>query len=130
MGKTHGFVYGLLVGIITVLGVLLVTRAPEKAYAQAADSNGNMVATTGFGSSGQSSPSYLWIVDTNTKRVAVYDCNQGKSIKCLGVRNFTWDMIVPLEAQANLLEDLGKLKEEAIKWQKKQEEEDKKKGGK
>lgn len=133
MDKVHNFVYGVLVGVIMVLGVLLVTRSPQSAFAQTASDAGGMAVATGFGPSGQSSTSYLWVMDAASKRLAVYQCDQGKAVKALGVRNITWDLMIPTEAEAPQLADFNAVKKGAMDYEekeKKRAEEEAKKEGK
>ncbi len=129
MERSHYFVYGVLVGIIAVLGVLLVVQPSQTAIAQTAGDAGGMAAVTGFGTTGQSGESWLWVLDTNGKRLAVYSCVQGKAVKPLGVRNITWDLLVPLEAEGRQLSDVAKVRSEAQEAIKRQEEDMKKGGG-
>ncbi len=127
MSKAHYFIYGVLVGVIMVLGVLLVTRQPDMAYAQSSgDTGAGMGVATGFGGSGQSGESWLWVLDPTTKHLALYATEQGKAIKAIGVRNITWDLQVPMQADSRQLADLEELRKAAEKAADK----DRKKGGK
>ena len=47
-----------------------------------------MVAVTGTIGSGVS---VLWAIDTNDRRLAVYQCKGGKTIELVAARNIEWD---------------------------------------
>ena len=53
-----------------------------------ADSNRTMIAVTGTIGSGVS---VLWIIDTEYRHLAVYQCRGGKSIELVAARNIEWD---------------------------------------
>jgi hypothetical protein len=53
-----------------------------------ADSNGAVVAVTGTIGSGVS---VLYVIDTETRHLAVYQCKGGKSIELVAARNIEWD---------------------------------------
>lgn len=53
-----------------------------------ADSNGAMIAVTGTIGSGVS---VLWVINTEDKHLAVYQCRGGKSIELVAARNIEWD---------------------------------------
>jgi hypothetical protein len=53
-----------------------------------ADSNRNMIAVTGAIGSGVS---VLWLIDTEVKHLAVYQCRGGKAIELVAARNIGWD---------------------------------------
>jgi hypothetical protein len=53
------------------------------------DSNGRMIAVTGTIGSGVS---VLWVIDTQSGNLAVYQCKGGKSIALVAARKIEWDM--------------------------------------
>jgi hypothetical protein len=53
------------------------------------DSNGKMIAVTGTIGSGVS---VLWLIDTETNHLAVYQCTGGKVIELVAARNVKWDL--------------------------------------
>lgn len=53
-----------------------------------ADGNRRMIAVTGTIGSGVS---VLWLVDSESRHLAVYQCRGGKSIELVAARNIEWD---------------------------------------
>ena len=126
MDKAHYFIYGVLVGIIVVLGTLLVVHPGTPAVAQSTSGTAGMLTgVTGFGLSGQSTSSWIWVLDAETKHLAVYDCMGGKSIKPLGVRNITWDLMVPYEAEGKTIERVEEVMKGAEDFEKKKKKDEK-----
>lgn len=92
MSKYHYFVYGVLVGAVIILSVLLVLQRPQReAYAQTATLNNRMIAATGEIESGLDA---LFLVDTDpaSPRLLVYEARGGRTLRLIGVRDIQWDM--------------------------------------
>jgi hypothetical protein len=92
MSRHHYFAYGVLVGAVIVLGLLLVLQQPyREAFAQTANSNNRMIAATGQIENGIDA---LFLVDTDPSnpRLLVYEARNGRTLKLIGVRDIQWDM--------------------------------------
>ncbi|MBI3097449.1 MAG: hypothetical protein HYY93_04270 [Planctomycetes bacterium] len=91
MSKGHAFGLGILSGAVLVLALLVTTRsAGTPAYAaETVDSDkGMVVASVAIGSQQDA----LVVIDTQQKRLALYNLNQGKEIVFKSVRQITWDL--------------------------------------
>src|SRR5689334_1217217 len=89
----------LVLGVTTAFLAGLALARPEAAQAQQAggsyggnsvNGNNRMIAATGSVGSGMS---VFWLLDTESRRLAVYGTNSlGKNIELRAVRNVTWDL--------------------------------------
>lgn len=91
MSKSHAFGLGILSGAVMVLALLVTTRSvTTPAYAaETVDSDKGMIVATAAIGSGQDA---VIIIDTQQKRLALYNTNQGKEIVFKSVRQITWDL--------------------------------------
>lgn len=81
----------LLAGAAFLLGH---TISQDTAHGQgypggSTDSNGRMIAVTGTIGSGVS---VLYVIDTESGNLSVYQCKGGKSIALVAARNIEWDL--------------------------------------
>ncbi|MEN8151792.1 MAG: hypothetical protein ABFS86_18390 [Planctomycetota bacterium] len=86
----------ILILVLLAAGAFLLGHALSRdtAHGQGypggtADSNGRMIAVTGTVGSGVS---VLYVIDTETGNLAVYQCKGGKSIALVAARNIEWDL--------------------------------------
>jgi hypothetical protein len=85
-------VFGLALGMGQVIGRVIERGfGATEARADAADSDGRMIAVTGPVGSGVS---VLWLVDSEKKRISVYRCENGKNLVWVAARNVEWDFLV------------------------------------
>ena len=86
----------ILILVLLAGGAFLLghTISDDTAHGQgypggATDSNNRMIAVTGTVGSGVS---VLYVIDTESGNLAVYQCKGGKSIALVAARNIEWDL--------------------------------------
>lgn len=93
MDRSH-VVIAFLSGVCLALGTALMLQSGDalpRAHAQSASGGGEMFAVTGTGYQGQSKDA-LFIVDSRSQRLAVYEYNNRKlTLAC--VRNMEYDLL-------------------------------------
>jgi hypothetical protein len=94
MKNAHFLVIGFLLGVVVVLAGLLVWKeSGVPAYAQVGGTGpgeaGSITAVTG---AKDNSSAVLWVIDSQKRKLAVYESNMGKEIKLIAVRDMSHDM--------------------------------------
>jgi len=78
-------------GVVLTLLIVLLMRGENPIYAQTANSAGGFVAVTGAGVTDQHD--YLYLVDTESKRVLAYDY-QNRVLNLMAARNIRYDLML------------------------------------
>ncbi len=89
----------------------LVARGPNSAFAGTVDGGRPFLAVT---TTVDQNHEVMWLVDTESHMMAMYDGSRGEAIRLVAVRNFEWDLNTkildfPKKGQGPSAEDMKKL---------------------
>lgn len=92
MSNRHSFGMGLMFGLIVALGAFVLLRSPEVAYAAGTgDDAGKIGMVTGLV---EGNYEILYVLDSESKRLLVYETDHNRKLTLRFGRNITWDLMV------------------------------------
>lgn len=91
MSNRQTFGMGLMFGLVIALGAFVLLKSPEVALAGPADASGRIGMVTGLV---EGSYEVLYVLDSESKRLLVYETDHNRHLGLRYGRNITWDLMV------------------------------------
>ena len=112
MSNRQTFGMGLMFGLVIALGAFVLLRSPEAALAAGTgDDAGKIGMVTGML---ETNYEVLYLMDSESKRLLVYETDHNKNLTLRFGRNITWDLMVQdFENNSKKGPGVGQMKKEA-----------------